>query len=96
MDRIGSIENGAPAVKLEVLRVERGSLSGEPYYLIGGIVEGFPGGPVLMSGHTFVLQMPETCYRAMEGGGVNMEAFFQGLLGVAGKKKETDNGNDQA
>lgn len=65
--------------KLEVFKVERGRLSGKPYYAIGGVVEDQEY-PVLRNGYTFTLQMSETCYEHLESQGIDMRAFLQDLL----------------
>lgn len=69
--------------KLEVFKVERGRLSGKPYYAIGGVVEDqeyAPSGFVEERGYTFTLQMSETCYEHLESQGIDMRAFLQNLL----------------
>ena len=69
--------------KLEVFKVERGRISGEPYYAIGGVVEDqeyAPTGFVKERGYTFTLQMSEVCYGHLERQGIDMQAFLQDLI----------------
>ena len=62
-------------ISLETFKVEIGSINGEPYYAIGGTIEGEQAITTLWD--SFILQIPEWMYTHLEESGVDVSSVLK-------------------